>query len=186
MNEHIRDIAREDGTQEPGDAVATGLQPWWHESWWLVESMVAPRTLYYAGHQSVGNRLAVRMVDDPQKAARFPDEWGAKYALAAMHGTKVNNPTWPIELMGYRVAEHIFDYTPRGTPAADGPTAADAIERLQRERDSAVLAERERCAKLCDEWRADLERAKTVKGDAGALAAEDCAAAIRNQSKEST
>jgi hypothetical protein len=90
-----------------------------HEAWWLIESTYAPtRTLYYAGHRKHGDRLSPHMVDDPAKAARFPDEWGAKYALAAMHGVKVDKPTWPLEVMGYRVAEHIFDYTPRGVPAA--------------------------------------------------------------------
>lgn len=87
-----------------------------HESWWLIESTYAPtRTLYYAGHRKQGDaRVTMHMVDDASKAVRFPNEWGAKYALAAMQGVKVDKPTWPLEVMGYRVAEHTFDYTPHG------------------------------------------------------------------------
>lgn len=94
-----------------------------HEAWWLIESTVAPRPLYYAGHRKQGDaRLTMHMVDDASKAVRFPDEWAAKYALAALLGVKVKEPTWPLETMkfGYAVAEHIFDYTPRGVPACEG------------------------------------------------------------------
>lgn len=90
-----------------------------HESWWLIESTSAPRPLYYSGHSKQRNGLfTMCMVEDANKAVRFPDEWGAKYMLAALSRVDGKDPLWPFKALdywGYAVKEHIFDYTPLGS-----------------------------------------------------------------------
>lgn len=85
------------------------------ESWWLMESTVTPRPLYYAGHNKRSDgSLKPTMTEDAARAVRFPDEWTAKYTLAHLLGIDVSGSAWPLDFMncGYAVREHIFDYTP--------------------------------------------------------------------------
>jgi hypothetical protein len=79
------------------------------------------------------------MVDDVNKAVRFPDEWGAKYMLAALSRVDGKDPLWPFKALdywGYAVKEHIFDYTPRGVMELD---PAQAFTKAGERRWSRVL-----------------------------------------------
>lgn len=81
-----------------------------HESWWLIEATFAPQPLYYAGHRRDGK--GPYMVQDANRAVRFPDEDGALYTICHLLGIPVGMGA-TLESMGYVVREHLFDYTPR-------------------------------------------------------------------------
>lgn len=93
-----------------------------HEAWWLIEAVAPPRPLYFAGlrrateakrpHQAV-------TTEDASGAVRYPTEDTAKLAVAQMIGADTSNHLWPLLVANsaWKVAEHIFDYTPPAAPA---------------------------------------------------------------------
>lgn len=103
-----------------------------HEAWWLIEAVAPPRPLYFAGlrrateakrpHQAV-------TTEDASGAVRYPTEDTAKLAVAQMIGADTSNHLWPLLVANsaWKVAEHIFDYTPPAAPAQllDRPPMAD-------------------------------------------------------------
>jgi hypothetical protein len=86
-----------------------------HETWWLIESAVTPRPLYYAGPKRGKKTHHVETTEDANEAVRFPTEAVAKLTIANMVGADTSQPMWPLTVgtSAWKAAEHIFDYTPR-------------------------------------------------------------------------